>query len=322
MTVEGLFRISNVGKGDLQLGVPTLETASAFTLDAPSLIDIPPGISVDAFVEYTPTTGLETGLVLIPSNDPDTPVAEVELRGSLAEPDVPTAVCGVAPARVEAVHETATWIGSGSSDPDGRPLVYAWSLVSFPAGSSPTMPAGAPTDPDRPGFRPDLVGFYTAELVVTNDLGVSSEPCQAELEAIPAADLWVEMFWAERGDDMDLHLLRDGGGLRTGQDCYYANCTGGLRWGPGGAAGDPVLDLDDIPGRGPENINIDIPEDVTYQVWVHDYPGSRFTGGNDVTVRIYLAGVLEWEDTRTISGEDSDNPFAEIDWTTRTVTGY
>ena len=320
-TVDGMFRISNVGDGDLWLGEPTLESDGAFVVDAPSLVTLAPGMSIDTFVEYTPGSGSDVGIVYIPSDDPDTPIAEVELRGSLAEPDVPVAVCGVTPSRVEALHETATWIGSGSSDPAGRPLTYAWRLVSIPTGSVPTMPAGSPTEPDRPGFRPDVVGFYTAELIVTNDLGVSSEPCFAELEAIPAADLWVEMFWSERGDDMDLHLVRDGGSLRSGQDCYYANCRGGLSWGPGGRAGDPRLDIDDIPGRGPENINIDLPEDVVYQVWVHDYPGSRYTPANNVTVRIYLAGVLTWEETRAISGEDSDNPFAEIDWATRTVTG-
>jgi hypothetical protein len=319
--VDAVVRISNVGDAPLALGLPTLEHDGAFRLDAPSLVDIPPGVSVDAFVEYTPLTSLDLGTILIPSNDPDTPVAEVQLRGSLAEPDVPTAVCSVDPSRVEAIHQTATWIGRDSFDPAGRPLTYQWRLTSIPAGSAPTMPAGSPTSPDRPGFRPDVVGFYQAELVVTNDLGVSSPPCYAELEAIPAADLWVEMFWAERGDDMDLHLVRGTGSLRTNQDCYYQNCVGsGLSWGPAGASGDPVLDLDDVPGRGPENINIDLPENTQYHVWVHDYPGSTYRDPNEVTVRIYLGGVLTWEDTRPITGEDQDVRFATIDWATRTVT--
>ena len=318
---EAIFTISNVGDGPLMLGEPTLDVGhDAFTLDAPSLVTLDPGMSVDAFVEYLPVTGADVGLVLVPSDDPDTPVVEVDLRGALEEPEIPTAVCGVSPTTVEAIHETATWLGTGSSDPDGRPLTYAWRLVSVPPGALPSMPAGAPTDPNRPGFRPDLVGLYTAELVVTNDLGVSSEPCETTLEAIPAADLWVEMFWEHSGDDMDLHMVRGGGSLESAQDCYYANCRSGLSWGPGGPAGDPTLDIDDIGGRGPENINIEVPEDLTYQVIVHDYPGSRHTGGNDVTVRIYLGGVLEWEDTRTISGEDTYTGFAEIDWSTRVVT--
>jgi hypothetical protein len=319
-TAEGMFTISNVGEGPLWLGEPTVETTGEFDLDAPSLIEIGPGESVDTFVEFTPSFGLSEGRVLIPSDDPDTPIAEVELRGSLMEPDLPTAVCSVSPSRIEAIHESATWIGSGSTDPDGRPLTYEWTLVARPPGATASMPGGAPTNSDRSGFVPDVVGFYRSELVVTNDIGVSSAPCVAELEAIPAADLWVEMFWTRSGDDMDLHLTRDGGRLRTGQDCYYANCrTSGLSWGPGGADGDPVLDIDDIADVGPENVNIDRPEDTHYQVWVHDYPGSVRTAGNDVTVRIYLAGVLEWEDTRTISGEDSETPFADIDWASRSV---
>jgi uncharacterized protein YfaP (DUF2135 family) len=108
--------------------------------------------------------------------------------------------------------------------------------------------------------------------------------------------------------------------MRTGQDCYYANCTGGLAWGPGGVAGDPRLDLDDISGTGPENINIQSPENIVYDVVVHDFPGSVVNAVNNVTVNIYRSGVLAWTNTIGISGENTDTYFATIDWTTQTVT--
>jgi len=237
--------------------------------------------------------------------------------------DAPIAVCSVSPNPITPPFEQATFDGSASYDPAGLAIVdYNWVLSEKPQGSSVDMPGG---NAIRSGFMPDQAGLYVGRLVVTNEAGVASEACEAELEAIPAQDLWVEMFWTVGGDDMDLHLLAPGGAPRTGNDCYYANCKGanGLPWGQAGPIDNPRLDIDDIPGTGPENINIDQPDASGggFTVMVHDYPGSTMQGPNDVTVNVYLNGQLTWTDTRTISGENSDNYFAQIDWNAGTVTG-
>ena len=244
------------------------------------------------------------------------------------EPLSPVAVCDVTPNPISPPFESATWVGNDSYDLGDADIVdYDWRLVFSPEGSTVTMPTGGA---NRTPFTPSLAGDYVGRLVVTNDAGLSSDPCEVTLEAIPAQNLWVELFWSEPQDDMDLHLLAPGGTLETGSDCYYANCTESAQfffpmdWGISGYDDDnPVLDLDDIPGTGPENINIADPQyDGVYTVVVHDYTGSTpdVYGDNEVTVNIYLDGTLAWTDTRIISGDGSYTYFARIDWTTGTIT--
>ena len=259
----------------------------------------------------------------LPDEELDTadPV-DAEEEEPLPDPDAPTAVCSVSPDIVRPITDTASFMGSESFDPAGLEIEYDWKLVDRPVGSTANMPTGGA---DRHGFIADLAGEYVAELTVTNSGGVASTPCEAVLTAEPVEALWVEMFWEHAGDDMDPHLLAPGGTLETDTDCYFANCKttwgGGLDWGVlGDSSDDPILDLDDIPNTGPENININVPEDAVYTVVVHDYPGSVFTAGNPVTINIYLDGSLQWTDTRVISGEDTYNTFATIDVASGTVT--
>jgi hypothetical protein len=62
--------------------------------------------------------------------------------------------------------------GSASTDGDGDPLTYSWTLVTKPAGSTAVL-----TDPTSvtPTFTVDLAGDYTAQLIV-NDGTVDSAP--------------------------------------------------------------------------------------------------------------------------------------------------
>jgi PKD domain len=55
--------------------------------------------------------------------------------------------------------------GTASTDPDGNPLTYRWTLLAKPAGSSAALTA---TNAARPSFVADLIGTYTAALVVND----------------------------------------------------------------------------------------------------------------------------------------------------------
>ena len=264
----------------------------------------------------------DTDVLVIDSGEsPAIDTANIDTGETAVEESAPIALCTVAPNPVTPPFTPATYDGSGSYDPTGRLIVsHMWNLISSPEGSSAVLPYSSGiyiTD-----FYPDLAGEYASQLTITNDLG-HTDTCLATLEAIPAQNLWIEMFWQYPGDDMDLHLLAPAGSLETNSDCYYANCAWvGLDWGIAGITEDnPKLDIDDISGTGPENINIYAPQtNGVYTVYVHDYPGSVYVGPNDVTINIYLNGSLVWSGTKPISTEGSYTAFAIIDWAALSVT--
>ena len=319
--------ITMFSDGDSTLEVSAMQIGSGretFSLVEPLTGLYEPDSFAELTITYTSDGSETTGELQILSNDPSSPNTSVRLlahaENSVDTADTsdtalpqsqPVAVCTVNPSEVLAIHESADWIGNSSYD-DGSIVSYDWTLVSSPAGATSAMPGGTA---NRRGFTPDVAGEYVGQLIVTDDVGLISEPCFATLTATAGDGLWVEMFWTHSGDDMDLHLLDNGGSLATDSDCYYANCTwGGLDWGTLGRTDDnPVLDLDDIPSTGPENINIDSPARGTYTVYVHDYPGSVYNGSNDVTVNVYWGGRLIWTDTRNVNSEGYYAPFVEIE---------
>ncbi len=62
--------------------------------------------------------------------------------------------------------------GSGSTDPQGDPLSYQWTLTGKPVGSTATLTDETTVSPT---FTPDLTGEYTLELIV-NDGDLDSTP--------------------------------------------------------------------------------------------------------------------------------------------------
>jgi hypothetical protein len=80
---------------------------------------------------------------------------------------------------------------------------------------------------------------------------------------------------------------------------------------------DPRLDLDDIQGNGPENLNVRTPLDGTYRVGVHYWDDDNF-GDSVATVRIYCGGSLikEFEPVllRAVAGQEgnANSEFWEV----------
>ncbi len=91
-------------------------------------------------------------------------------------PDIPNQPPTADAGLDQSVHtgNVATLNGSDSYDPDASyPLTYAWKMISKPEGSEAAL-----TDEDKvnPSFTPDVPGDYIVELIVTDSLGLASNP--------------------------------------------------------------------------------------------------------------------------------------------------
>jgi len=69
--------------------------------------------------------------------------------------------------------------GSGSSDVDGDPLTYRWTIVSAPTGSTATLSNSSIVNPT---FVPNAKGTYVVQLIV-NDGTVDSSPSQVTISS-------------------------------------------------------------------------------------------------------------------------------------------
>jgi hypothetical protein len=230
-----------------------------------------------------------------------------------ATPSGPDAVC---PAETCTVPLNPITL-NGSGVDDGTIVAYNWALTTLPSGSSAAPPS--PADAAVTEFMPDVVGHFGLTLTVEDDDG-NRGSCTFDVIAVASEGLRVEMFWnpPDRscgmpgapdpcdGSDVDLHLLHPSADRWfTDLDCYYANCQSGSvrEWDVPGQPDNPRLDLDDVDGYGPENINIDEPViGHEYLVGVHYYYAENW-GPAEVHVKIYCAST---------SGECESGPPVEF----------
>ena len=301
-----------------------------------------PGVDVVAPDDTAPPedTMLPPGDTVAP---PDTSAPEdavlPDLPGDTLEPgDPPTPVLAITEGG-EVIPQTLLHLHSeASTATSGAIAQRQWSAVQ-PAGSvSRFIPS---PDVPNPTFEVNVAGHYVFSLDVWDAFGQqSAEPAMMQVDVIPDEAIHVELLWhnpedpdetdegPEAGADLDLHFVHpnaagpdlDGDGEPDGWfdqpfDCFWFNAH--PEWGSFNPEvdDDPGLDRDDTDGAGPENINLNLPEDVTYKVGVH-YWNDHGYGSAYVTVRVYIESVMVWESDLT-KLQDSDMwEVIAITWTT------
>jgi len=303
-------------------------------------VSILPGAAGDILVSYAPATeGPDGGQLRVRTDTPGAEEVQVLLFGRGSNNACPRAL---AEARVAGALEwtesgqedplrilplaTLELRGDGSQDPDGEIARWQWAVIERPEDSRSQVAPHASAS--NPSLFIDLAGRYVIELQVFDDRGLPScAPAVVVLDAVPCEDIHVQLVWDTPGDpdqddqgfaagsDLDLHLLHPlGDWFDLPHDTFYGNPN--PDWGrPANPGDDPSLDRDDTDGAGPENINLDNPEDGrVYRVGVH-YFNDHGYGPSFATVRLFVQGVLVFElPNRRLGATDTFWDVLTITW--------
>ncbi len=312
---------------------------------------VPLNGTVQLLVTFTPdeinplnqdgTVIFDEGILVITNNSFETE-KEVAVLGVGTDKTCPTAVIKVAEGS-EVIPQTELHLfGDESHSPYGAIVKWQWE-VEAPVGNVEKFIPSASFP--NPVFTANIAGVYTFYLTVFDEGGnPSCFPAEYEVVVIPDEAIHVELMWHTPGDpdetdtgpeagaDLDLHFKHpwaagpdiDGDGSPDGWfdipfDCFWFNAH--PNWGSYDPAidDDPGLDRDDTDGGGPENINLNIPENVTYCAGVH-YWNDHGYGPSWATMRVYIYAqlVMELTDVKLVDKDMWDAMC--IEWPSGKVT--
>lgn len=297
-STSGQFTISNTGDGPLSILDAVFTGPDVFTLVTnPVGQQITQGTDKLVVVEYNnpdPLASGHTGLLTIQSTDPDEAEVPIVLIGGDGGGgyNFPVAVIDCAAIGEVNPPDVIIMDGTDSYDPkdtDGtNPVSYEWSLTYKPDESVATI--DFPTDPAFE-MRIDLAGTYQVQLVVTDSNGLSSDPTTCAINAIPAEDLYIVLSWNKPSTDVDLHVVpEDSEDVNCKYfgccDCFFGNKVPDI-WTTEGF-GECVYALDAQDGYGPENVNVENPDDREYHIRVHYWKDYGDIGDLKATIRVHV----------------------------------
>ncbi len=293
-----------------------------------------PGDVTTTVIAYSPIDEAEDeGELLIESNDTRNPNLRIPITGNGVDAECPVAVAAgsvggaaapdttVIATNQDVVHLTS----AGSEDPDGTDLSYEWSVITRPDGSmSEIQPS--PFEPE-PQFEVDIVGDFKIELTVYDETGLRNcEPAIVDILAAPTEDIHIQLTWSAPEVDSTYGGPNSDMGIGTDLDVHYLSPAVNDNWGSSdtiyywypeqdwGEYGYAVLDIDDLYGENPENINHTDPAlGERYRLGVH-YFDDKNHGPADARVRVYFDDYLHDQYEKRLNGTGDFWYLGNIEW--------
>jgi hypothetical protein len=151
-------------------------------------------------------------------------------------------------------------------------------------------------------------------------LDVAAVGVQPPMEEI---GLQIKVDWDTDDCDVDSHLIMPGGDFfDCDSDCHFGNPSPDW-FVQGDWLDDPFLDVDDVDGYGPENINISAPAPGKYRFFIHYYSDAfNDSWGSDTntTVKVLSYGnvIAEFGPTNLDTTNRTWEVF-ELEWISKTV---
>jgi len=279
-------------------------------------------------LRFTPEQlGLHSGLLRLES---DRGPLEITLTGQGSPNLCPIALLVERRLRVS-LGESIFLDGGASSDPEGQPLRYYWSILERPEGSRVPIWEDERLELDRVQSHkalliPDRPGRFVLGLEVQDEQGNSSlDPgCGglAQLQvgvSLPEEGLVVLLDWEspddsdpldQRGADLDLHLKGAEDGWFGASDCYHAS-----------PRSNPEADLMifGLDGGGPELIKISPQGPGRYHLGVQAYRMMDLSSGQDYSpsflrLRLYGEGRELWSGEGRLEAVNHLWEALEIQW--------
>ena len=247
-------------------------------------------------------------------NNTDNPIIEIDSPIAIAKAKLQNSEDSFSGSIISTSLNFIEFDGSGSYSFENSPIVsYKWTIIQKPLQSTTEFIGSLIDENDlkysssiKPLLYLDLLGDYKILLNVTDAEGRKSHnEAIVNIEAAVCCTdgLYIQLVWDHPNADLDLHLVQADSELWNSEtDCYFDNKN--PEWGQTGNRDNPLMDIDDVSGYGPENIRIAVPSPGKYNIFTHYFSANTFNQENEelkAFLSIYIKGAKIKEYTKVFT---------------------